>query len=116
GYEQFLEHRTDELFAYTAKEEVKIISRDKDSVVIEYKDGKQKHIALGRRFGKSAGSVVPHTLVCDLQEGDVVKPGDVIAYNSDFFERSWVNSSQVSWKAGVLARTMITDIASTYED
>lgn len=116
GYEQVMVHRTDDLFAYTAKDDGKIIAKDERSMAIEYKNGDIKYIQLGRRFGKSAGSVVPHNVVSELAVGAKVKRGDLISYNTEYFEKDWMNPGKVAWRAGVMAKTLLMDTVDTFED
>lgn len=116
GYEQVIAHRTDDLFAYTAKGKGTIVSMDEKHIVVEYADGSKKSIELGRRFGVSAGTTLPHEVISELKVGDKVKEGDIVAYNKDFFEKDYLNPKQVLWKAGVLAKTAIFECTNTLED
>lgn len=116
GYEQVIAHRTDDLFAYTAKGKGTIVAVDDKHITIEYADGVKRSVELGRRFGISAGTTLPHTVVTDLKLGDKVKDGEIVAYNSDFFQKDLFNPKQVLWKAGVLAKTAIFECTDTLED
>jgi hypothetical protein len=116
GYEQVLPHRTGDLFATTAKQSGKVISKNKTGVVIEYADGSKKGIAIGRRFGNAAGLTIPHGVVCDLEEGAKFAEGDIIAYNNGFFERDFLNPKQVVWKVGVTVKTVLWESNQTLED
>lgn len=116
GFESVMAHRTGDLFAYTAKQDGKVISRKDDGVMLEFKDGTKKGISLGRRFGNAAGLVIPHGVVCDLKEGDTFKNGDIISYNDGFFERDFLNPKQVVWKVGITVRTVLWESNQTLED
>lgn len=116
GYEQIMAHRVDDLFAYTAKSNGKIIALEDDHVTVEYENGEKRNVELGRRFGVSAGTVLPHQVRCDLKLGETVQKGDVIAYNTNYFERDILNPKQVLWKAGLLVRTAIAESTDTLED
>lgn len=116
GYENVIAHRTDDIFAYTAKQDGKVIGKTDKTVSIEYVDGSIKHIEIGRRFGKSSGSIYPHDVVSDLKEGDVFKFGDTICYNTGFFEKDFFNNNSLSWKAGIMVNTALMDTADTFED
>lgn len=116
GYEQIMAHRVDDLFAYTAKGDGAIVAVEEDFVTVEYANGERRNVELGRRFGVSAGTVLPHFVRCDLKVGDKVKHGDIIAYNTNYFERDILNPKQVLWKAGVLVRTAIAESTDTLED
>ena len=116
GYEKVIAHRTNELFAYTAKKEGTIISLEDDHITIEYKDNEKKTIQLGRRFGMSEGSTIPHQLSTKLKLGDKVNAGDAVAYNEHYFEPDFFNPRRVNWKLGAIAKTVILESTDTLED
>ncbi len=116
GFDQILAHKVDETFATTADLDGKVTKLDEDHMVVEYDDGTSAKIQLGRRFGSAAGSIYAHDLVTSFKAGDAVKKGDVLAYNEGFFEPSPFSKRQVSWKSGVLTRTVIIETAGTLED
>lgn len=116
GYERMLAHRTDDLFAATAKKDGVVKSIDGDHVLIEHKDGTTRIVELGRRYGDNAGSTIPHMVLSDLKEGQKVKVGDVLAFNKDFFVRDTLDPSQVLWKPGAIATVAFMETPGTYED
>jgi len=116
GYEQVLAQRTDDLFATAAKQDGKVVEVTDSSIKVEYADGQMVAIELGRRFGSSMGMTLPHEVVTSFKVGDPVKRGDIIAYNSGFFEPLYGNEKQVAWKAGVIARTALMEASYTLED
>ena len=116
GYEQILAHRTDDLYAFTAKAEGTVTSVTAKAVTVSYSDGTSKTVELGRRYGTASGSVFPHTVKSAVTVGDVVKEGEVIAYNTHYFEPDALDPKQVVWKAGVLVATAIAESVDTLED
>lgn len=64
----------------------------------------------------SEGSTVPHHLTTTFKVGDVVSPGDAIAYNEHYFEADYFNPKRVNWKLGVIAKTVILESTDTLED
>lgn len=116
GYEQVMAHRTDDLFAYTAKGKGKITELTSKAVTIAYEDGSSKSIEIGRRFGTAAGLVFPHSLKSDLKVGDTVDVGDIVAYNEHYFETDSLNPKQALWKGGALVKTAIMECVDTLED
>lgn len=116
GYEKVISHRVSDLYAYTAKKDGKVISVDKDHITIEYADGEKKTIEVGRRFGISEGTVVPHQLVTKLKVGDTFVYGDTIAYNENYFEPDFFNPKRLNLKQGVIAKTVIMETVDTLED
>lgn len=116
GYEQVLAHRTDSMFAYTAKAKGKVTEKSKEHLVIEYEDGRVVRMEIGRIFGKSAGSIIPQSVLTDLKEGDSVEPGDLVVYNENYFEKDFFDPKQAVWKSGTLVRTAIAESMGTFED
>lgn len=116
GYDGVIAHRTGAMFATSAKQDGKVLSVSDDGIVVEYKDGEKKGIALGRRFGAASGMTIPHTLVSRMKEGQSFKAGAILSYNSGFFEPDVLNPSNVVWKAGVLVKTVLMESAETLED
>lgn len=116
GYEQVLAQRTSDLFAYSARQNGRVISKRNDSILIEYEDGTQKGIELGRRYGSAAGLTIAHDVKSDLVVGVSFKKGDIIAYNDGFFEKDVLNPDNVIWKMGVLAKTVLLESTETHED
>lgn len=116
GYEKMIAHRADPLFASPAKSDGVVSEVTDEVVVIQYKDGSEDRIEIGRRYGNVVGTVVPHDLVCDLKVGDKVKEGDIMVYNTGFFQRDPLDPKQVLMKGGVMAKTAIMERSHTFED
>jgi hypothetical protein len=116
GYEQVLAHRTSDLFATTAEENGRVISKSENGIIIRYDSGKTVGIELGRRYGQAEGLTIPHMVQSELTEGDSFKTGDIISYNTGFFERDVLNPKQVVWKAGLLVNTVLLESNQTLED
>lgn len=116
GYERIVPQRTSDLFATTAEQPGTVEKVTKQAITVKYEDGSTQIIELGRRFGKSAENVYPHSIVTNLNEGDKFKVGDAIAYNENFFTPDAMDPSTVLWKAGILCHTAIMEATDTYED
>ena len=116
GYEQVLIHRVGEGYGKVADKDGQVVSRDERGIKVQYKDGTTENIAVGRRFGKAADLTIAHELVSDYKEGQKFKQGDVLMYNSGFFERDQLNPKSVVWKAGVLVRVALLESRETHED
>lgn len=116
GYEQILAHRTDDLFAYSARKNGTVLEKTDKVVKVQYEDGEVVAVELGRRFGSSMGTTLPHLVVSNMQAGDKVTKGDILAYNDGFFEPLYENPRQVAWKAGVMAKTAFMEAGYTLED
>jgi hypothetical protein len=116
GYESVLGQRTSDLFCYSARQKGKVISKKDNSILIEYEDGTQKGIQLGRRFGAAAGLTIAHSVVSDMKVGQEFNRGDIIAYNDGFFEKDILNPDNVILKNAVLAKTVLWESTQTHED
>ncbi len=116
GYEQVIAQRTSDMFAYSANKAGKVVSVSETGIVIEYENGEQKGIELGRRFGSAAGLTIPHNVITDLKVGQKFKEGDIIAFNSGFFQRDFLNPSNVVWKSGITIKTALMESTKTFED
>lgn len=116
GYEQVVAHRTDDLFAFTAKRPGRITALTPRSITVTYDDGETHSVQLGRRFGTVSGMTLPHEVVAAVRVGDVIEEGQIVAYNSHYFQLDPLNKKQVLWKAGVLLKTAILESSDTLED
>lgn len=72
-------------------------------------------IQFGQIFTSVSGSYVGQTVVPNVQPGDKIKKGDIVAYNDGFF-KPLPNSKQVAWMHGIPAKVAYIDISETYED
>lgn len=116
GYEQVIAHRTGALFASSAKKDGRVASVTDDGIIVEFADGETKGFPIGRRYGAAAGMTIPHNLVTDMKEGQKFKAGEIISYNSGFFERDVINPKNVVWKQGVLVKVALMEAPETLED
>lgn len=111
-----LAHRTDDLFAKTAKKKGKVTTLDDEHLVIEYNDGTQDSVKIGRIFGEMSGTTIPHMVKTGLRLGQTVNIGDCICYNSNYFTPDSIYPNQVLWKAGIIAKTALLESPDTFED
>lgn len=116
GYESVLADRTGEMFAYNAKKNGKVLSKNDRGIIIEYEDGEKKGVNLGRQYGKAEGSVYPHDIVSLLNVGDTFSKGDNIAYNTGFFEPDFLDPKSVVWRSSMSVKTVLYDSSQTHED
>lgn len=116
GYESVIAHRVDKKFAWTAKQDGKVIDKSNNHIVVKYNDGKEERVQLGDIYGVSAGTIVKNKLISDYSIGQEVKTGDVVCYNPYHFSRDIFNKSQVLFKNSTLARTTFMESNDTEED
>lgn len=108
--------RTSDIFATSAKQNGKVISLKKEGIIVEYEDGSQVGVELGRRYGGAASLTYPFTVKTRLRLGDTVVPGDCIAYNEEFFAPDFLNRKGVVWKNAAPIMTAVLEAPDTYED
>lgn len=118
GYEQCIGQRTSSLFTVRAQGIGRVTKSTPTLLVIEYEDDSlpNDHIEIGRKYGTVTGKTIPHDIVTDLGVGDEVKPQDVVAWNSGFFERDYFNPDDVVWMAGIPVKVALLDGHETIED
>lgn len=116
GMDATMPHRNTDLFCFAARQDGVVVELTDVGVVVQYKDGTQKGVELGRRYGSSAGLTIPHQVVSDMKVGQKFKAGDIVSYNSDFYERDMLNPKNVIWKGGIMANTAIFECTDTLED
>lgn len=104
------------MFAYTAKQDGKVISVDDSLVEVEYEDGSIARLEIGRRFGVAADATYPHQVNAAVKEGQKLKKGQLVTYNENFFEVDPLDPTQAVWKAGVITKTALLESTDTLED
>jgi hypothetical protein len=116
GYEQVLAHRTDDLFATTAKQPGQVTAVNERAITVTYDDGSTQSIELGRRYGTVASMTLPHELTTRLKVGQTFRHGDVIAYNTRYFDPDPLNPSAANFKFGCLLNVALMESPDTLED
>lgn len=116
GYDSVIADRTYELFAHIAKKEGKVISLNSRGLIIEYADGEKTGYETGKRYGAAAGLIIPHDIVTPLKLNDEVKIGDVVIYNSGYFEPDFFDSKKICLKFNTNITTVLWESHQTLED
>lgn len=119
GYEQVIANRCSDKFAYTARGDGVVTEVTEKYIKIRYKKGNEEvetGIKLGTSHGFAAGAIIPHSIRTDLKVGGKFKSGDAIAWNTDYFDRDYLNPGGVSMKNGVLIRLALMETADTLDD
>jgi hypothetical protein len=116
GYEQIVPQRSSDLFALTAKKPGIVKSLNDKGIIIEYEDDTIQGYEIGRRFGNSAGLVIPHKVVTKLKIGDTVALGDAIVYNDGFFEPDFFDPKKIVLKNATTVKTVLWESSQTLED
>lgn len=116
GMDEVLAHRMGEKYAYTALGEGEVVSIKGGVLKVRYDDGTIAAVEIGRVYTKGAGHTYPSDIVLTVKVGDHVTEGDVLAYNSSWFEPDYFNPRHVIYKAGVMMRVALFEASVTHED
>lgn len=116
GYDQKLFARQTDMFGASAEDEGVVEEVSSYAIKVRYKNGKIRTVELGQQFGHDGSLTVPHEIVTNLKVGAKVKKGDVLAYNSGFWEPDQTYPGQLAYRYGLLARIAIMENPYTFED
>lgn len=78
-------------------------------------DGAIDVFQFGDKYSFVSGSYLKQPLVVNVKENDTFKRGDILVYNSGFFDPD-PYSKQVGWKHGVVATVALMEKGETLED
>jgi hypothetical protein len=82
----------------------------------KHKESEQFEIfSFGESFTSVSGTYLKQTNVLNVKEGEKFKKGDILVYNSGFFEKD-PDSKQVNWKHGLTAKIALIEKSETIED
>ncbi|WP_311763444.1 hypothetical protein [Proteus columbae] len=115
GEERMIAHRASKLFAYAAEADGVITEMSSKHLMAEYETHKVG-VELGSRFGSASGTVYHHEIITDLEVGHKFKKGDILCWNRNYFERDFMEPTQVSWKAGVMTHLILREDQFSFED
>lgn len=116
GYEQVIGQKTSDMFCYAARDNGTVIAITDKGIIVEYESGEKKGVELGRRFGNDSGLTFAHEITTTLSVGEEFVKGDILAYNTGFFEPDVLNPKNVVWKVGTLVDTVLYESSQTLED
>lgn len=117
GMDKIIAHRVTDKYAYKAPFDGKVVSVEDEYLTVLSADGKTEHVVfIGTQFGVVSGTYVPHRIRCDVKAGTKFKSGDVLAFNTAFFERCVFDTMQVQYKMGLIANTTFMESSDTLED
>ena len=116
GYEYIVANRTTDNFAYNAKQDGEVTAINKQGIIVKYSDGTMRGVTLGRIFAKADDTFYPYEIKSNLKVGDSFKRGDNIAYNTSFFEQSFLDPTSLVMKNSMLVKTALLESSQTEED
>ena len=122
GADEALPYLISNTFVYKAKENGKVIEKDDDHMIIEYRDqdGSISHdyIDLSEKVEKnsSSGFFVTLKLDTELKVGSKIKKDDIIAYDKSSFSDKMGYNDNIAYNIGTLCKFAILNTDEGYED
>jgi hypothetical protein len=116
GQERVIPYRCDDIFAAKAKGDGKVKEITDKHLIIELKDGENQVVDIGRQFGKKSDMVIPHDIVPHVKVGQKVSKGDIVSYNTNYFETDPLEPDVVIFKTACLINTVFWESSATHED
>lgn len=115
GYEQTIaEKMQNSIFAAKADQDGLVLEVTRTVIRVQYKDGSIAAFEIGRRFGKSGGEIIPHSIVTTYKAGDKFIAGDVLVYNEYFFEHDYMLG--LVYKGAVPVKVAFINMTENFED
>lgn len=116
GGELTIAHKAGDRFCLVTVDAGKVTDVTDDGMTILYDSGEVKNYPLGRSFNTDSGKTIPANFVTDRKKGYKFAAGEVLAWDSMFFERDFMETTQVAMLIGVPAVTALRETRFTYED
>ena len=90
------------------------IDHTHEIIIIKYKNGKTESIKFGEIVQRNSSFYFPNFIVPNVKEGQKVKKGDIVAYESDFYKKDVFGNIRSS--QGVLAKLVLHEKSLTDDD
>lgn len=118
GYEKVVAVRTNDMYAYTAKDDGVVTDVDEalGMYTIKYKNGEVHTLSSKTQYGLCSELVTTQKQTMTVKLGDKFRKNDILRYNPEFFEPDFENTRQVCFKHGAIATVAIMDNSVTFED
>jgi len=117
GYEAVLPYRLPKKFIAFAEDNGVVEKVGKNEITIKYDNGKkEKYKFKDWNSKEESGSSFLHIMKTELKKGDKVNKGDVIYYDSSFFEPDIFDNRKVIYRTYLNATVALMEINETYED
>jgi hypothetical protein len=115
GFEQSVVFKIGNDFGYKAREDGEIVGVNEKSsfALIRYKDNSVERVEFGSRYHRNSDFFLSNNLALAVKPGDLVKKGELITYNKDFFKK---HLGKLMYTQGVVTRVAITEGEVTEED
>lgn len=109
-------YKVGKLYCATAEDQGTVTEKTDKLITVEYKSGKVTGYRIGDTYGRMEGSVYKHQITTTLDKGAKVKKGDIISYNTGFFEPDWLDPSRLIMKFSKNVTVAFTLNDDVYED
>lgn len=116
GYEYLIPYKVGNLYCSVAKDDGIVIDKTDKIITVKYKDNTTESIQLGNRYGRMEGTIYPHNVHSDLVKGSRFKKNDYLAYNTNFFEKDWLDPSKLILKFSRNVTVALTMTNEVFED
>lgn len=116
GYEYLIPYKTGKLYSAIAKDDGVVIDKTDKLLTVKYKDGTIEAIQIGSKYGNMEGSIYPHVIVSDLEKNDKFKKNDYLAYNTNFFEKDWLDKNKLVLKFNREVTVALSMTNEVFED
>ena len=117
GSDEALPYLCSDMFAFKAKNKGKVTEITRDYMIIQYSNNEKDFVDLRENIKKNSDGGVFEVLKLDtdLKVGDVVKEGQVVAYDKKSFVRN-TGSGNLATSVGILSKVAILETDEGYED
>ncbi len=114
GLDESIAETMDNVYSITAEKDGKVVSVDKDTVVVQYKDGTKDAFSLHNIQKNAEKSYYLTNRLEALKVGSKFKKGEQIATNPKFYKKH--TNGKVLYSSAILANVAFTSDACTHED
>jgi hypothetical protein len=118
GMDDALSIFTPDVFTFNAKQDGRIIERDDDHIVVQYKDGSIDYVDLNNKVYKNSdgGFYTSIKLEPSKDLGKTVKKGQLIAYDPQSYTVNCGYDDNATYNQGTLAKIAIITSDKGFED
>lgn len=118
GMDDVLTNFTPNYFSFNAKENGKVIEKDAEHILVQYKSGEVDYIPLTNTVYKNSdgGFYTSIQLVPNKKIGTTFKAGDVIAYDPKSYTQNVGYDDSCTYNQGTIAKVAIMTTDEGFED
>lgn len=109
-------HQCGDVFTLPTLAAGKVTELTDKFIEITYKDGTVKRMGLGEKISTNSGHMYSRMIVTDRRKGYVFEKGEIIAWDSMYFERDIIYPTQVAAYVGDPTIMALRETDATYED